>query len=360
MIGFQTGTGVGGREGLQPRSHWFEVTKLQAFAAGTVARELRLAHVWSWGWAMRNARSNDPDKTYAACVWLWTRDPGLCDAPGILGPELDTDRQAGQIDLPVGVRCLYRGTAFRSSDVAALARVTGDTESAVTALVSRALERERTDVTAAQILATERNIVAARFGGDRAEYVATLVRAHATTALARGIIGDELRSWEIEARLSVPRPSATAIASFQTTYADTPARDVTVSPAPSWLPAGKGVAVASSAPAAVFRAPLGRSVSIRTAEGRFAVRALDDTTPLGALQLATGRQAIVRELVSQERAEAYEAWSLGKQKGAESVLVCARDRLPELGVVRLASFVPFLSLDEAEAGEWLASRHSQD
>ena len=70
MIGFQTGRGVGGREGLKPRSRWFDVVKWQAFAAHEIARELNLGHVWSWGWAQRNARSTDPDKTYAACVWL--------------------------------------------------------------------------------------------------------------------------------------------------------------------------------------------------------------------------------------------------------------------------------------------------
>ena len=143
MIGFQTGAGAGGREGLQPRSRWFDVAKWQGFAAKQVAKELRLSHVWSWGWAQRNERSNDPDKTYAACVWLWARDPGLCDAPGILGDELDADRRAGQIDLPAGVRCVYAGRPLTAGNVASLARVTGDRELALTALVVRAVERER-------------------------------------------------------------------------------------------------------------------------------------------------------------------------------------------------------------------------
>ena len=85
MIGFQTGAGAGGREGLQPRSRWFDVAKWQALAVREVARELRLSHLWSWGWAQRNERSNDPDKTFAACVWLWSRDASLCDAPTVLG-----------------------------------------------------------------------------------------------------------------------------------------------------------------------------------------------------------------------------------------------------------------------------------
>ena len=118
MIGFQTGPGVGGREGLKPRSRWFDVAKWSAFASGQVARELDLAHVWSWGWAQRNARSNDPDKTYAACVWLWARNPGLCDAPAELGRELDADRRTGQLSLPRSTRCLYGRSTLTASEVA--------------------------------------------------------------------------------------------------------------------------------------------------------------------------------------------------------------------------------------------------
>ena len=81
MVGFQTGPGSGGREGLKPRSRWFDVAKWQALAVRQIARELKISHVWSWGWAQRDARSNDPDKTLAACVWLWSRDASLCDAP---------------------------------------------------------------------------------------------------------------------------------------------------------------------------------------------------------------------------------------------------------------------------------------
>jgi hypothetical protein len=358
IIGFQTGPGTGGREGLRPRSRWFEVTKLEAFAAATVAKELRLAHVWSWGWAMRDARSIDPDKTYAACVWLWARDPSLCDAPGILGAELDADREAGQIDLPAGVRCLYRDTQLRSTAVAELARVTRDPELAVTALVVRAIEREHVSVSSAQVLAIERDIVAARFGGSRAAYLAALSRAGASPDVARGIVGDELRRQALAGRMRVRAPSAADVARFRTTYASVSARQVTVSPAPSWLPAGSGVALAASAPSAVFRARVGRSVVIGTAAGPVVVRALDDTTPLGALPPEVARPAIVRELTSDARESAYASWSLDQQQRAEGLLECTRDRLPVLGLVSLTSFAPFLSLDEAEADSWAVSRRS--
>jgi hypothetical protein len=350
MIGFQTGAGAGGREGLKPRSRWFDVAKWQAFAAKQVAKEMRLSHVWSWGWAQRNARSNDPDKTLAACVWLWARDTALCDAPGILGTELDEDRRLGQIDLPAGIRCVYGGTPLTAATVASLAKLTGDRELALTALVVRAVERERSVAgNPSGILAAERRIVAARFGGSRAAYRAALADAGASVSVARGIIGDELRRLDIVSDLPTTRPTSVEVARFRATFASVLARRVAVSPAPSWLPDGAGLALATSAPEAVFRIASRRAVRLRTAEGVFRVRALEDPAALGAVSLGVARPAIVRELVNERRADAYAAWTIRQQKAAESRLACERDRLPELGVVTLASFAPFLSLHEASA-----------
>ncbi len=356
MIGFQTGAGSGGREGLQPRSRWFDVAKWQAFAAEQVSHELRLSHVWSWGWAQRNERSNDPDKTYAACVWLWARDPGLCAAPDVLGKELDSDRRTGQIDLPAGVRCVYDGNPLTASGVAALAKMTGDRELALTALVLRSVERDRADVSTAEILALERRVIAARFAGSASAYRAALAEAGASVAVARGIVGDELRRAEIQERLATIRPSSADVARFRTTFAGAPARRVVVSPAPSWLPEGTGLALATSAPRAAFEIASRRSATLRTAEGVFTVRALEDTTLLGAVPLAEARTAIVRELVSERRADAYVAWAIRRQKAAESRLVCERDRLPGHGVVSLSSFAPFLSLHEAGMAQESATR----
>jgi hypothetical protein len=349
MIGFQTGVGAGGREGLKPRSRWFDVAKWQAFAAKQVANELRLAHVWSWGWAQRNARSNDPDKTYAACVWLWARDEALCDAPRLLGKEFDADRRAGQIDLPAGIRCVYDRTPLTASGVAALAKVTGDRELALTALVVRAVERERSPVSPSKVLAVERRIVRARFGGSGAAYRNALAEADASLAVARGIIGDELRRADIVSDLPTARATTADVTRFRATFAPVLARRVVVSPAPSWLPEGTGWALATSAPQAVFTIASRRTVKLRTAEGVFTVRALEETTALGAVSFGDARPAIVRELRNERRADAYAEWTLRKQKGAEHRLVCERDRMPELGVVALASFVPFLSLHEAAA-----------
>ncbi len=152
------------------------------------------------------------------------------------------------------------------------------------------------------------------------------------------------------------RPSAADIARFRVTYAPVVARRLVVSPAPSWLPGGTGIALATSAPESVFRITTGQRASIRTAEGVFSVKALDDTGALGAYGSAVARSAIVHALESERRADAYAVWTMRKQKAAEGKLVCERDRLPELGVVTLSTYAPFLSLHEAEAARWAASR----
>jgi hypothetical protein len=356
MIGFQTGPGKGGREGLTPRSRWFAVAKWQALAARQVSQELRLAHLWSWGWAQRDERSNDPDKTFAACVWLWARDPDLCDAPGLLGPEFDADRVTGQLVLPPGTRCLYGSTPLAAAGVAALAKVTRDRELALTALVIRAVERERTRVSSQEALGLERRIVDVRFDGSSAAYRSALAEAGASLPVARGILGDELRAREILGRLAGARVTSGDVSRFRATYAPVLAREVVVSPAPSWLPHGRGVVLATSAPEIVFHVPKGQRATIRTVEGRFTLQALGESAPLGALPIALARPTIVGELRAERRADAYAAWTIQMQKAAQSRLVCDRDRLPELGVVALSAFVPFLSLHELDASGWTASR----
>jgi hypothetical protein len=350
MIGFQTGLGAGGREGLKPRGRWFDVVKWQAFAAREVSRELGLSHIWSWGWAQRNERSNDPDKTYAACVWLWARDAGLCDAPRLLGAELNVDRTAGQIILPGHARCLYDGRPLTASAVSAVSKVTGDRELALTALVVRAVERSRTSVTPGEIAEAERRVVLSRFRGNRKAYRRALAAAGVGPAVARAIVGDELRRLEILARLPAGRPTSAEAAEFRSTYATFLARRVKVTPAPSWLPEGTGVAIATSAPDRVFRIATGRTAAVRSLEGSFAVEALGDAVPLGVMPAGESRAAVVRELRRVRREASYETWTIQRQREAEHRLICERDRMPTLAVVSLSSFVPFLAANAARAG----------
>nr|MBA3244250.1 hypothetical protein [Actinomycetota bacterium] len=94
---FHSAPGQGGREGLQPRSKWLEIVKLEALAARQVTKELGTHSIWSWGWATFSTAGIDRDKGEAVCVYLWVRDPKLCSGPGAAGPAFDASLTAGQL-----------------------------------------------------------------------------------------------------------------------------------------------------------------------------------------------------------------------------------------------------------------------
>ena len=51
------------------------------------------------------AAGRDPDKPDAACVYLWARNPALCNGAQAAGPGFNTSRTQGQLRLPGGVMC---------------------------------------------------------------------------------------------------------------------------------------------------------------------------------------------------------------------------------------------------------------
>ncbi|MGH3130011.1 MAG: hypothetical protein ACRDNX_04265, partial [Gaiellaceae bacterium] len=140
VLGFQTARGKGGREGLEPSQAWFEVVKWQALAARQIAVETGIASVWSWGWASYSAAAQDPDKEAAACVYLWARNPSLCDGPAVAGPGFRDSRTEGQIRLPAGRQCGFARGRIDAGALAALQRLTGDRDVALTALLARLAE----------------------------------------------------------------------------------------------------------------------------------------------------------------------------------------------------------------------------
>ena len=140
VLGFQSGPGAGGREGLQPSSTWFEYSKLYTLAAKRVASEFGVATVWTWGWGTFNTAGADPDKPSAACVYLWTRDSNLCDGPSVAGDDFDNSLTEGQIALPQGVQCSLDGRALRQTDLSRMTAVTHDREVAFTILYDRLVE----------------------------------------------------------------------------------------------------------------------------------------------------------------------------------------------------------------------------
>jgi len=288
MLGFHSALtpGIGGRQGLQPREPWLRVVKWEALAARQVAADVGTSSIWSWGWGTFGPDSVDPDKAAAACVWLWARDNTLCDGPGVGGPAFVSELTEGQILLPAGVHCAFAGGGrVAAADVDALQRLTGDRHTAVTAAFAQAVLRSAAPVTAAQILAVERKAIARRFHGKRAAYLRALARRHATVAVARRVIRDELRRRALAARLgpaastlawttdkeSAAAATATCRRDDLPGYGDFPASDaldVGVVPLPSFLPFLFADRTKPATPAGLAAAPAAGVVTLTWNDGR--------------------------------------------------------------------------------------------
>jgi len=346
MLGFHTTPGSGGREHA-PLLSWLEVTKLQALAAKEVVKELGLRSVWSWGWAVwgKNSPENDPDKPTAACVYLWARDPSLCNATKVAPKKFDTSRDEGQIVLPPGARCTVQGRRLNWRDVRGLARVTGDLDVALTATYSRIVASLYQPLKPAQIAAAQKAVIGARFG-SRGGYQRALSRAHATRAVARGVIADELRRGLIEQRFHVPAPAAADVQEYYASYASTPSRLIESKTRAPWLGGRtRGLALASNAPPQLFRLRGGGWATIRTMTGQFQVRALEPAVPLGGVPLADARPAVVSALVALARDQRYETWLVARERAYDYATLCYRDRQPTAGLVPLTDYLPFLAAD---------------
>ena len=345
MLGFQTTKGIGGREGLEPKQSWMEVVKWQALAARQVATEIPISSIWSWGWGTWSKAENDPDKPAAACVWLWTRAHSLCNGPAAAGAGWDESTTEGQIRLPAGVQCTVGQHAITNGAIDELQRLTGDREVAYTALLARAVESDWAPITTKSILAAERAVIATSFNGSTAAYRNALAQAGATVAVARGILGDELRRAAIAPTLWARAPSAAEIATFYESYPDVLVRAVaSAKPAPTWL-GGRttGLALDSIAPAGIFDLPGGALHTLRTVSGTYRVRVTGDAQALGTIPLAIVTPAIRSALSYFARGVAFGEWTVNRQRGAFDETTCSRDDLPAPGAVELEMFVPFLS-----------------
>jgi hypothetical protein len=191
ILGFHSKPGTSGREGLQPRAAWLEFVKLNALAAGQVAIEEELGSIWSWGWGTFDAAGADPDKPLAACVYLWTRDPTLCDAPA--RAEFDTSLTAGQLLLSDWIRCAFpTGTVSRAA-VRRLSRLAGSDRRALTALAQRRVLREVVPVRPRQVRKAERVLVDSRFRGSPRRYRRALARRGLTRSDGRALLADRIR-----------------------------------------------------------------------------------------------------------------------------------------------------------------------
>jgi hypothetical protein len=345
MLGFQSAAGTGGREGLRPREEWFRVVKWQALAAREIAAEMNVATVWSWGWGTYSEAGRDPDKPDAVCAYLWARNAQLCDAPARLGKDFNASRVEGQLRLPGSAMCKIGASTIGMSAIAKLNRVVQDRDVAYSALLARLAWVQGARVTAGDVLAAERAVIALRFGRNRSSYVAALARSRATVDVARSVLADQLRQRRLAARLRVPGPSAASIAGFYFSYPELLVRTVEAAPSPWWL-AGRstGLAISSFAPERLFSVPAGQRANVATLEGSFAVRPLDLPRPLGSVSLTELRPTISAVLKQHARLAAAERWSASRQTALLDEATCRRDDLPQPALIELTDFLPFLEL----------------
>jgi hypothetical protein len=350
MLGFDTNPGWGGRERLNPVQAWFEVVKWQALAAKQVAAETHISSVWSWGWAhwALVPGSQDPAKARAACVYLWARNQQLCDGPKAAGPGFNQSLTEGQLYLPQGVRCMVAGERIGWGGLSRLGALTSDPEVAFTAIFARVAAALVAPVTPERVTRAEAAIIGERFGGSRAAYLGALARARARPDSARGVIADELRRAQVEAKLRVAPPSDAKIADFYDSYAATSARLVQVKKPAAWLGhSTRGYALESTSPPQVMTLPANRWSVIHTMTGAYRVRPLEAVVPLAGLPQTLVRNSIVAALVSQARADTYGTWLMAQQRVALSQTLCRKDRLPSVDSVSMTDYLPFLALDSA-------------
>ena len=343
MLGFYK-NGGGGRGGLEPASAWYRVAKWQALSAKAIAKETRVASVWSWGWGEWDAKSTDPDKPGAACVWLWARSPSLCNGPAAAGPDFVRSLSEGQILLPAWAQCRIGDQTISSAEINALKRLTGDRDVAFGALLERRVESRYASVNAKDVVAAERAVITTRFGGNTAAYRAALASAGANVTIARAILADALRRVRIERTLNAGTPSSSAVSTFYESYPDTLVRAVASKPAPSWLGwRTKGWALDAIAPRGVFTVAAGRKSVVQSVEGTFAVRPTGAVRELGTLPLSTVAPSIRSVLRLFAARAAFDEWTTDRQVDALRSAICRRDDLPIAGSVDLGEYLPFLS-----------------
>jgi hypothetical protein len=345
MLSFATTKGFGGRNGLQPAEAWYEVAKWQALAVRQVAAETGIASVWSWGWGEWTVAEQDPDKPYALCAWLWVRSPALCNAPEAIGAGFNASLTEGQLSvLAPGVQCLVGKETLTDVAIRQLQLLTGDPDTATSALFERLVESAVEPVPQSDVLAAERGVILQEFRGSRALYNAALAKAHASVTVARAILADELRRAKVEAFLPAAAPSAADVQTFYSSYPDLPVRLVTAAPSPSWLKQKQGLVLSQVAPDRLFSLATGKKTVLRTSQGSFTVKPLQDALPLGAVPLGRARPAIVAALQAFERGQEFEQWTVSKQRAAQNTAVCAKDDFPQPAAVDLTSYLPFLRL----------------
>jgi hypothetical protein len=174
-------------------------------------------------------------------------------------------------------------------------------------------------------------VVLDRFHGARAAYVAALAKVKVTPALARMILGDELRRQAVEATLQVAPPTATEVQDWYASHATVEARAVRIQ---------KKVSLVLAPADRIFALAPGASAKI----GGVKVTALDEPAPLAAFPFALAAPAVRAALLRELKGAAFETWVRRRQNQSLDALSCTHDQRPLPSAVDLTDWAPFLAL----------------
>ena len=330
ILGFQGQQG--GRMGLQPASAWFEFVKLQALAARQVATEIPISTIWSWGWRTSGLESVDPDKAAAACVYLWTRNPALCDAPAV-GP-FDTSLTEGQIILPSDVQCRSTaGAKIRDADITRWTEIDRSASAAETLLLDRI--SSRFPVKGTTLTRVEKGIIAREFEGSRAKYKAYLKTVGISRSEARSILLDEIHSAIYDTKAGTATISYTAVKAWYRAHRSTLVRSVRASRRiPELGRRSAGFALYGSFASPAVRTATGKTTALATSRGLIRLRVTGPKIRLRKIKIAKAAPTIEALLLAQVQSRLGAAAQVAAQQSVLDILICRGDELPSVGVPR--------------------------
>ena len=144
----------------------------------------------------------------------------------------------------------------------------------------------------------------------------------------------------------MPQPTEGQLAEFYRRYPDTLVRLLRADPAPHWLGGRKsGFVLAPAAPSVLFQLQTGVETTLASGLATYTVTPLEEPLPLGAVPYADVKPAIRAALVAFARGEAYDEGSRVRQERGRNLAVCAGDDFPDVNVVSVTDYLPFLSLN---------------
>ena len=260
-------------------------------------------------------------------MYLWARDPKLCDAPTRLPADsFDPSLAQGPIVLEQGSICETGDGRIEEGDLAAMTAIWRNRGRAFTHLLARVGEEAEAGVPEDEIDAAEARIVARRFGGDPAAYNAAVAALGLNARLARALIADQLRRGYLVGLVPVGRLSYTEVARLYAARGGKWTRRVRVTPAAPWLRnETTGTAIEGLAPSSIFQGKKGRTITVRTDDGRFRVRILAKRERMRDVPLATVYPQLADVLRERARERGLGGWLLALQRNALSTAVCQRD-----------------------------------